>query len=115
MGRKWGWSMSEPVRVALTLAMLLAAGAWYNWLVARLLAAHPDQPYTAFLVAGGVLATLVGSAVLVGVEAALLVLMCFAASGLPMVIGSMGRALDDRRRERRAHIEGVLEQLEHID
>lgn len=107
--------MSEPVRVALTLAMLLAAGGWYNWLVARLLAAHPDQPYTAFLVAGGVLATLVGSAVLVGVEAALLVLMCFAASGLPMIIGSMWRALEDRRLERRAGMETIIEQLKKLD
>lgn len=105
--------MSE--RMLLVLGGLLAAGIAYNRLVSWLEQEHPDQPYTASLVVGGVLFTLAGLTLLAGVEIGLLAFGCFAASGLPMVLGSMQRHLEQRRLERRASMEDVLEQLRHVD
>lgn len=98
-------------RYLLVFGGLLAGGIGYNWLVARLEERHPDHPYTAFLVAAGVAATLAFAAVLVGIQAVLLVLTCFVASGLPMALGSMQRYLSQRSIERTANMMDVLEQL----
>jgi len=105
--------MSE--RVLLVLGGLLVLGVAYNWLVAWLVREHPDQPYMASVVVGGVLFTLVGLGLLTSVGVGLTALACFGASGLPMVVGSMLRQLERRRVERRASMEDVLEQLGRVD
>jgi hypothetical protein len=77
----------------------------YNWLM-HVLGERKDG-YTALFVVGGVLVTLVGLA-LIDWRCALLALTLFAASGLPMVIGDMYRAMRKRDRILEALREGRL-------
>lgn len=81
----------EIIKVLIVLAALAVFGVGYNTLVGRMEQSGHDRGYTAFLVVGGCMATIGGSAMLIGVDAALLELLCFAASGLPMTLGSMFR------------------------
>ena len=78
-------------RLAAVAAGLLAIGIGYNWLVMQINRRLYDHPLTGFLVVGGTLITLGGFAVVVGWGPALVALACFAASGLPMVAGSVQR------------------------
>lgn len=74
------------------LIALFLCGMIYNYAVVdKIERLHPPLGVTAFEVVGGVLFTLVGFALLVGVEAMLLALLCFAASGVPMILGSLQR------------------------
>lgn len=84
--------MGEVVFASVLLGLTLGS-VGYNLLVAWFQKKH--QGYTAFFVVGGVLWTLGGAAILIGIEDALMVLVCFAFSGLPMVLGSMLRNRDD--------------------
>lgn len=79
---------------------LLAFGIGYNWLVARF--QRKTQKYTAEMVVGGVLVTVLAAGLVVGWPAALAVLVCFTASGLPMVIGSWLRNAHDEEQARDA-------------
>ena len=80
---------TETWRVLLFLA---AAGVLYDALVSYVQEQLPDRHgVTSWLVVGGVLWTLFGVLMLEGVRVFLAVLLCFAASGTPMVIGSMRR------------------------
>ena len=81
------------------LVGLLLFGVFYNAFVEYLERSGRDRGYTAFLVVGGTLVTVAGSAVVIGVTAAGFVLLCFAASGLPMVIGSGWRHVQARAAE----------------
>jgi hypothetical protein len=81
------------------LAALALFGVGYNALTAWLEARGLDRGYTAYLVVGGVLVTLAGLGSVDGWPAAGKALLCFAASGLPMVIGSMARSAQARRRD----------------
>lgn len=115
MGRKWGGAMPELSVAALVLLGLgLAGWAYDRWVVGPLEARHGGHPFTAGLVIGGVLLTLAGGAVLVGVVDALWVLACFAASGLMVTVGAARRFLAQREGERQAGEMDVLEQLERI-
>lgn len=83
-----------------TVFLVLSLGSiGYNFFVAWFQEKH--EGYTAFFVVGGVLWTLGGAAVLIGIKAALTVLVCFAFSGLPMVFGSMLRNREDGAQARR--------------
>lgn len=81
------------------LAALLVFGLVYNEFVAWLERSKRDRGYTAFLVVGGTLVTLGGAVFLIGLLPVGLVLACFAASGLPMVIGSASRNAAERRND----------------
>lgn len=81
--------MSSDAVMILVLGGLVAFGVLYNWLVAK--AEQTETGYTAFLVVGGVLVTVVATVPLIGWQAAMVVGLAFVASGLPMVIGSMAR------------------------
>lgn len=94
-------------RIGLVLAVLLLFGVFYDQAVAYMESKFYARGYMAFLVAVGVMATLGGAAVLIGVQAAVLTLACFAASGLPMVIGSVRRYIIERERERRELLEAL--------
>jgi hypothetical protein len=86
-------TMNEPGFVV-RLAAAIVADAAFGVIFNRWIAQHQsrnDGIYTAFYVAGGVLFTVATAVLLIGVEQALLVLVLFAASGLPMIIGSMQR------------------------
>jgi len=76
------------------LALLLCGGILYNALVSFVQAQLPDRHgVTAWLVVGGVAWTLVGVLLLTDLETFLLALLCFMASGAPMIWGSMKRYL----------------------
>ena len=76
------------------LLMLALAGIVYDRYVVDIIeTTHPPLGVTAWLVVFGVLFTLVGASFLIGFEAFLLVLLCFAASGIPMILGSRERHL----------------------
>ena len=85
-------TFAEAARVLIVLAV---AGFVYDrYVVDRIERLHPPLGVTAWEVVGGVLFTLVGYAFLAGIEAFLLALLCFAASGVPMILGSHGRHHD---------------------
>ena len=74
------------------LLLLLMGGVLYNWLVDYSQRQLPRvHGLTAWLVVGGVLWTLVGLLLLTDRHTFFLALLCFVASGLPMIIGSMVR------------------------
>ncbi len=92
----------------MVLVGLLAFGCGYNALVAWLEKNGHDRGYTAFLVVGGCLATILGVGFLLGRDSALTVFLCFAASGLPMVVGSMARyAQKERSQQQRADVTAI--------
>jgi hypothetical protein len=79
--------------------VLFVFGVGYNELVAWLERQGYDRGYTALLVVGGVLVTLLGVAVLIGFEAAAIVFGSFVASGMPMIVGSMQREARKRKED----------------
>jgi len=83
------------------IAGLFLFGLIYNAFVAWLERQGHDRGYTAFLVVGGTLITLVGLWVVTDLETVILTLICFAASGLPMILGSVGRHVRERASEER--------------
>ena len=88
---------------AVLLALVLF-GIGYNSLVAYLERRGYTEGYTSLLVAFGVFITLCGVATL-SIGAAVLSLAAFAASGMPMIIGSIVRYLQKRDQMKRAMIE----------
>lgn len=86
-------TINEPgfvIRLALALALEVMCGMLYNRWVAQHQASN-EGVYTAFYMVGGVLLTLLIGILLVGFTTVLLMLVLFAASGMPMVLGSMQR------------------------
>ena len=82
-------SLSDIVRVMLMLALL---GVLYDrYMVDIIERTQPSLNVTAYEVVGGVLFTLVGLLLLTNMETFLLALLCFAASGIPMILGSQHR------------------------
>jgi hypothetical protein len=84
-------------RIGLTMAALFILSVGYNHVVSKWMKQKMDI-YVAFMVIGGVAYTLIGSGIAMGWDtqmqvwqAMLVTLACFAASGLPMTIGSMIR------------------------
>ena len=84
---------------SLILAGLFIFGLGFNWLIAWSERHHVLDGYTAFAVVLGTLVTLGGIA-LINLTAAVIALACFAASGLPMLAGSVYRHIEARRKER---------------
>lgn len=88
------------------LAVLFVCGLAYNSLVGYLERKHYTEGFLSLVVALGVLMTIVGVAVL-SVEAALLTLMAFAASGAPMIGGSIARYIIKREKAKTAIVDCV--------
>jgi len=82
--------------VIITLFLFGVIFAAFVWQIG-----HRKEGYTAFLVAIGVLVTLAGVAV-IDWRAAVLALVCFTASGTPMVIGSVAQYIVQREHEHAA-------------
>ena len=81
----------DIVRVML---MLFLCGVLYDRYVVDIIERlHPSLGVTAYEVVGGVLFTLVGFSLLAGLEVFLLALLCFTASGIPMILGSHHRSM----------------------
>lgn len=88
------WAVIGLVLLALCLfGMIFATFVWFL--------GRRKEGYTAFLVAGGVLVTLAGVAV-IDWRAAVLTLACFTASGTPMIIGSVAQYVWKREQEQLA-------------
>ncbi len=98
-------------RAAIILTGLWVFGVLYDRLVGRLERRGYDRGYTAFLVVGGTAVTLLGATALVGWKNVLRTLGCFAASGLPMVVGSVARHVLERERDQATALAVARERL----
>lgn len=87
------WQAFGPV-----LAALLVFGLFYSLLV-RWMAKKGVEGQTAWMVVIGVVVTGIGFAVIVGLEMALVMAVCFAASGFFMVIEYVSRVEAARRKD----------------
>jgi len=89
-----GWKLTA------VLVILAGMGTAYNWLVSRLERSRYHRfVNTALLVVAGVGFTLAGAALVIGLTDTLLVGACFAASGLPMFLGSYIRQVQAHAHE----------------
>lgn len=98
-----GSNSGAILAVFLSLALF---GIGYNAFVAWMGRRGYTEGYLSLIVALGVFATLCGVAVL-SIQAALLALMAFAASGTPMILGSIIRYLKKREDMKRSIIAEV--------
>lgn len=87
--------------LATVFLFLLLFGVGYNLLVEYF--QKRTQRYTAELVVVGVLVTVLASGFLIGWGSALIVLILFVASGIPMIVGSWIRVARDEEEARRVH------------
>ena len=85
---------------------LVLFGVFYNTLVAWLEEKAYIEGFVSLSVAAGVAVTLAGVA-LISWPAALLVLVCFVASGLPMIVGSIVRYIQQRANSQKQIISEV--------
>jgi predicted MFS family arabinose efflux permease len=83
---------------ALVFMLLALFGVGYNALVSYLEKKHYQEGMLSLLVALGVAVTLLGFAILDSNASALIALFCFAASGSPMMAGSLMRYLKARKK-----------------
>lgn len=93
------------------LEALLIGGVAYNAFVAWLEREGRDRGFTALLVVIGVLITLVGYACISGIKYALLAFFCFAASGIPMIAGSVWRYSQHRKQDESTAESAAIEAL----
>lgn len=84
--------------IGAVLAGLVMFGVAYNAWMTKL--GDAKEGYVALLVAGGCAVTLAGVA-FVDLRAAILTLACFAASGVPMIVGDIRRYVDRREAAKR--------------
>lgn len=84
---------TTPLQTLTVLFGLVCFGLLYNGVVVDNWARHLPARYraTSFEVVGGVLVTCVGIGAILGLEAMLVCLLCFAASGIPMIYGDVKR------------------------
>ncbi len=96
----------------LVAAGLVLFGGLYDHLVGRLEEKRLNRGFTSLLVVVGVGVTVGASALLIGLENALVVLALFVASGLPMIVGSISRYIRERAEEDRRASEMTRQLLE---
>lgn len=84
---------SDPSQVFLVLVGLACFGVLFNELVVNNAEKYLplDHGITAFEVVFGVLVTQIGISYITGFDILPIALLCFAASGIPMIIGSLRR------------------------
>lgn len=100
---------TNDIHIAVTLAALFVGGVIYNYGVALL--GDRQRGFTSLLVAFGVLFTLAGIAI-IDWQCAQITLAGFAASGTPMIIGSVARYIAKRHAEESALAKFVQEALD---
>lgn len=83
-------------------------GVGYNAFVSWLEKNGYSEGYMSLIVALGVFATLCGVAIL-SIQAALLALIAFVATGTPMIIGSIARYLRKREEAKRAMLSEITQ------
>lgn len=96
----------NPSYLVNILLGLFVFGLGYNWAVSRL--GRKLEGYMSLVVASGVMVTLAG-VLLLSPDAALVCLLAFAATGLPMIFGSILRYITRRESSRNAIIDEVDE------
>ena len=97
--------MSIKPDLSLVIAVLLALvlfGTGYNQLISWMERTRIIEGYTALMVAVGVAVTLAAIAIICGWQVGLIALAAFAASGAPMLIGSLWRYARARHAEQKA-------------
>jgi hypothetical protein len=99
---------------ALVLTGLLLFGSGYNALTGWLEKRDHLRGFVSLAVAVGTGITILASAFLIGLVPALIVLACFGASGLPMILGSVGRYINARAADEKAARELAQETL-HVN
>ena len=84
---------TNPLQVISVLVGLACFGLFYNGVIVDNLVRHLPARYraTSFEVVGGLFVTCVLSRAILGFEAMLVCLLCFAASGIPMIYGDVRR------------------------
>ena len=100
----------DPVAFGLVLMGLVLFGLGFNWAVSQM--GPKIRGRRAALVVGGVFGTLVGSIFVIGFVEAVLVGLCFVASGVPMIVGEWVRFDQQAQRERQEQALAVLDQLD---
>ena len=100
-----GWQMT-----AILMALALF-GMGYNAAVSRLEKSVYGQGITAMLVVVGVGITVAAATIIIGMQAAMILLACFAASGAPMVVGYWLRHAANKQRNEEAVVRLAMEAL----
>lgn len=101
IGQDWGLVLA-------VLGWLMAFGILYNALVAWADRNGYTEGFLSLIVAFGVTVTLLGAAIL-DWRAALIVFLCFVASGTPMIIGSFWRYIRRREAAKRVLLEEIYD------
>jgi predicted membrane channel-forming protein YqfA (hemolysin III family) len=81
-----GYQLTIDLIVVIVLLALLLFGIGYAWLVRMVRKHMPNHGYTAVFVVVGNLVVIVAFSLLVGLDLAALLFLCFGAAGLPMVV-----------------------------
>jgi hypothetical protein len=84
---------TNPLQTFAVLFGLMCFGLFYDGVIVANLVRHLPARYraTSFEVVGGVLVTCLGIGAILGFDAMLVCLLCFAASGIPMIRGDVRR------------------------
>ena len=99
-----------PIYVPILLALAIF-GVIYNRWVDSLEKQGHDRGYMGFIVAAGCAVTLAGAAFIIGLEPVFWAFVCFAASGIPMIAGSVGRYCRARAQQKRECLEHDTNQI----
>ena len=100
-----------PVYVPILLG-LAAFGVVYNHWVEALEKKGHDRGYMSLIVSAGCAVTLAGASFIIGLGPVLWALICFAASGIPMIIGSISRYCRARTQQRQQCLDHDSNQIQ---
>lgn len=103
----------ECTLAALIATLLIGFGVAYNALVTWLEREEHDRGYMSLIVSFGVAVTVAAAGPLIGWHDVLIVLALFAASGAPMILGSISRYAKERREEQALNHEIVEEMFDN--
>lgn len=89
-----------PIYVPILLALAIFGVVYNRWVDSLERQGH-DRGYMSLIVSLGCAVTLAGAGFIVGLKPVLWALACFVASGIPMIIGSVGRYCRARAQQKR--------------
>ena len=88
-----------PIYVPILLALAVFGYIYNRWVESLERQGH-DRGYMSLIVSAGCAVTLAGTSFIVGLGPVLWALICFAASGIPMIVGSISRYCRARTQQR---------------
>jgi len=109
IGMEIGWD------VAAVMGGLLLFGIGYNAFVEWLERGGRDRGFTSLLVVAGVTVTLFGALIVIGWWSTLVLILCFLASGTPMIVGSLARYARERMEAEKVSRLNVVQWLQVDD